>query len=315
MITKLKADGEHDYLKQVPIHTLQSSVANLLEAYKRFFDGLGGYPKFKSKHNSKQSFTVPYSPYILKNCRFDNDRVWIPKVQKLIRFKQHQKIEGIVKSYTITRESTGKWYISFLCQVSAPEKIKRDGVVGLDFGVIDFYTDSNGNKIPARKFLRNLESKLKGMQRALSKKTKGSKNYNKLKTKIARLHNYIANCRKDANQKLSSILVNENQVICIEDLAISKMSRNHKLAKSLLDEGWYQLTSMLDYKMKWYGGSLVKIDRFYPSSKTCSVCGHKVDKMPLNVRQWVCPECGCMHDRDTNAAQNILTEGLRVLNL
>ena len=181
--------------------------------------------------------------------------------------------------------------------------------------MIDFYTDSNGNKIPARKFLRNLESKLKRMQRALAKKTKGSKNYNKLKTKIARLHDYIANCRKDANQKLSSILVNENQVICIEDLAISKMSRNHKLAKSLLDEGWYQFTCMLEYKMKWYGGSLVKIDRFYPSSKTCSDCGHKVDKMPLNVREWVCPKCGCAHDRDINAAQNILKEGLRLLNL
>ena len=314
MITKLKTDGEHDYLKQVPIHTLQSSVANLLEAYKRFFEGLNGYPKFKSKHNSKQSFTAPCRPSILKNCRFDNDRVQIPKIQKLIRFKQHRPLTGVIKSYTITRESTGKWYISFVCQVSAPDKIERDSVIGLDFGVIDFYTDSNGNKIPARKFLRSVESKLKKMQRALSKKTKGSKNYNKLKIKIARLHDYISNCRKDANQKLSSKLINENQVICIEDLAISKMSRNHKLAKSLLDEGWYQFTSMLDYKMKWYGGSLVKIDRFYPSSKTCSVCGHKVSKMPLNVRQWVCPKCGRIHDRDINAAKNILTEGLRVLN-
>ena len=232
----------------------------------------------------------------------------------MIKFKQHRPLTGVVKCYTITRESTEKWYISFLCQVSAPKKIERDSVIGLDFGVIDFYTDSNGNKVPARKFLRNLESKLKRMQRALAKKTKGSKNYNKLKVKIARLHDYISNCRKDANQKLSSKLINENQIICIEDLAISKMSRNHKLAKSLLDEGWYQFTNMLEYKMKWYGGSLVKIDRFYPSSKTCSTCGHKVDKMPLNVRQWVCPECGCVHDRDVNAAQNVLTEGLRKLN-
>lgn len=315
MITKLKADGEHDYLKQIPIHTLQSSVAHLLDAYKRFFKGLGGFPKFKSKHESKQSFMVPCDPSIIKNCRFDNNRVWIPKLKRLIKFKQHRKIEGTVKSYTITRESTGKWYISFLCQVSTPQKIERDGVVGLDFGVIDFFTDSNGNKIPSRKFLRSLESKLKRMQRALSKKTKGSNNYKKLKQKIARLHDYISNCRKDANQKLSTILVNENQVISIEDLAIGKMSRNHKLAKSLLDEGWYQFTNMLDYKMKWYGGSLVKIDRFFPSSKTCSACGHKVSKMPLNVRNWVCPECGCVHDRDVNAAQNILVEGLRMLGL
>ena len=315
MITKLKADGEHDYLKQVPIHTLQNSLANLLEAYKRFFKRLGGYPKFKSKHDSKQSFTVPCSLSIVKNCRFDNDRVWIPNLKKLIKFKQHRKIEGIIKSYTITREATGKWYISFLCHIATPQKIKKDGVVGLDFGVIDFFTDSNGNKVPARKFLRSMESKLKKMQRALSKKVRGSNNYKKLKTKIARLHDYISNCRKDANQKLSTILVNENQVISIEDLAISKMSRNHKLAKSLLDEGWYQFTSMLEYKIKWYGGSLVKIDRFFPSSKTCSACGYKASRMPLNIREWVCPDCGCVHDRDINAAQNILTEGLRLLSI
>ena len=185
----------------------------------------------------------------------------------------------------------------------------------MDFGVIDFFTDSNGNKVPARKFLRSMESKLKKMQRALSKKVRGSNNYQKLKQKIARLYDYISNCRKDANQKLSTILVNENQVISIEDLAISKMSRNHKLAKSLLDEGWYQFTSMLEYKIKWYGGSLVKIDRFFPSSKTCSACGYKASRMPLNIREWVCPDCGCVHDRDINAAQNILTEGLRLLSI
>lgn len=314
MITKLKADGEHDYLKQVPIHALQSSVANLLDSYQRFFKGLGGYPKFKSRHSSKQSFTVPCSPSIVANCRFDNSRVWIPNLKRLVRFKQHQKIEGIVKSYTITKESTGKWYISFLCQVLAPQKVEKDGIIGLDFGVIDFFTDSNGNKVSARKFLRSLESKLKKMQRALSKKVRNSNNYKKLKQKIARLYDYISNCRKDANQKLSSHLVSENQVISIEDLTISKMSRNHKLAKSLLDEGWYQFVSMLEYKMKWYGGSLVKINRFFPSSKTCSVCGHKASKMPLNVREWKCPICGCLHDRDVNAAQNILAEGLRLLN-
>lgn len=315
MITKLKADGEHDYLKQVPIHTLQASVDNLLTSYDRFFDKLSGFPKFKSKHESKQSFTVRCSPSIIRNCRFDDNRVWIPNLKKLIKFKQHRKIEGIIKSYTITREATGKWYISFLCHIATPQKVEKDGVVGLDFGVIDFFTDSNGNKVHARKFLRSMESKLKKMQRALSKKVKGSNNYKKLKQKIARLYDYISNCRKDANQKLSTILVNENQVISIEDLAISKMSRNHKLAKSLLDEGWYQFTNMLEYKMKWYGGSLVKIDRFFPSSKTCSACGYKASKMPLNIREWVCPDCGCVHDRDINAAQNILTEGLRLLGL
>ena len=315
MITKLKADGEHDYLKQVPIHTLQASVDNLLDSYDRFFDKHGGFPKFKSKHESKQSFTVRCSPSVIRNCRFDNNRVWIPNLKTLVKFKQHRKIEGVVKSYTITRESTGKWYISFLCHIATPQKIEKDGVIGLDFGVIDFFTDSNGNKVPARKFLRSMESKLKKMQRALAKKARGSNNYKKLKQKIARLHDYILNCRKDANQKLSTILVNENQVISIEDLAINKMSRNHKLAKSLLDEGWYQFTSMLDYKMKWYGGSIIKIDRFYPSSKTCSACGYKVSKMPLNIREWVCPDCGCVHDRDINAAQNILTEGLRLLSL
>lgn len=310
MITKLKADKQYDYLKQVPIHTLQNSLANLLEAYQRFFKKKTGYPKLKSKHNTKQSFTVPCDLSILRNCKFENGYVWVPKIKNLVKFKQHRKLYGEVKSYTITRESTGKWFISFLCKVEQPIEQQKTNVIGLDFGVIDFITASNGFKVPARKFYRRCERKLNKIQKALSKKVKRSNNYKKLKIKLAKIHEHIRNKRTDANHKLSTQLVNENQVICIENLQLSSMSKNHKLAKSLLDQGWYQFTSMLQYKLNWYGGRLSKIDRFYPSSKTCSTCGYKMNSMSLNVREWICPNCGASHDRDINAAQNILIQGL-----
>lgn len=182
-------------------------------------------------------------------------------------------------------------------------------MIGLDFGVIDFITDSNGSRVPARKFYRNLESKLKKMQCALSKKTKDSNNYKRLKYKIAKLHTYIASCRKDTNHKLSTKLVKENQLICIEDLQISNMSRNHKLAKSLIDEGWYQFTNFIQYKLNWYGGKLVKVDRFFPSSKTCNCCKHRINKLKLSQRIWTCPSCRIVLDRDLNAAKNILDKG------
>ena len=307
-ITTMKESRDFEYLKQVPIHTLQASVINLLEAYQRFFKGLSRYPKFKSRYNPKQSFKVTIDQYILAKCDFENNVVYIPNVKTKLKFNQHRKLEGRVVNFTITKENDD-WYISFQCEVELPNPEIKTGMIGLDFGVIDFVTDSNGHRIPARKFYRSLESKLKKMQRALSKKTKDSNNYKRLKYKIAKLHACIANCRKDANHKLSTTLVKENQLICIEDLQISKMSRNHKLAKSLVDEGWYQFTSFLQYKLNWYGGKLVKVDRFFPSSKTCNCCKHRINKLNLSQRIWTCPNCGTVLDRDLNAAKNIFDKG------
>lgn len=301
-ITTMKESGDFEYLKQVPIHTLQASVHNLLKSYDNFFKGISRHPKFKSRYNPKQSFKVTMDSSIRYYCNFEENYVWIPKIKKSLKFNQSRKLEGKVVNFTITKENND-WYISFQCEVELPEPKIKTEMIGLDFGVIDFVTDSNGNRIPARKFYRSLESKLKKMQRALSKKTKDSNNYKRLRYKIVKLRAYIASCRKDANHKLSTKLANANQLICIEDLQISKMSRNHKLAKSLIDEGWHQFTSFLQYKLNWYGGKLVKVDRFFPSSKTCNCCKHRINKLNLSQRIWTCPNCGTVLDRDLNAAK------------
>ena len=307
-ITTMKESGDFEYLKQVPIHTLQASAHNLLRSYDNFFKGIAKYPKFKSRYNPKQSFKIIMDNRVITNLDIKNSTVWIPKIQKSLKFNQSRKLEGKVVNFTITKENNN-WYISFQCEVELPEQEIKTGMIGLDFGVINFITVSNGDRVPARQFYRSLESKLKKMQQALSKKTKDSNNYKKLKYKIAKLHAYIANCRKDANHKLSTKLVRENQLICVEDLQISKMSRNHKLAKSLVDEGWYQFTNFVQYKLYWYGGQLIKVDRFFPSSKTCNCCKCRINKLNLSQRIWTCPNCNTELDRDLNAAKNILDKG------
>ena len=314
VIQNLKHDGKHNYLKDVPVHTLQNAVHNLLDGYNNFFSRRTKFPQFKKKFDDKQSFKVSIDQSILKFCDFENSRVWIPNLKQYVRFKQHRPLIGRVVSYTISRHSSGTWHISFNCEVPKHPIKQKTKQIGLDFGVIDFFVASNGDRVPARKPYRKSERKIKNLQKKLSKKVKGSNNYNKLKRKLAKLHEHVANQRKDANHKLSSKLVNENQVICIEDLRISNMSKNHKLAKSLFDEGWYQFTEMLKYKFEWYGGQLIKIDRYFASSKTCVVCGHKVKKLPLYVREWTCPQCGEVLDRDLNAAYNILYQGLAKLH-
>ena len=314
VITDLKRDGKHDYLKEISANTLQCAVHNLLNGYNRFFNHQAKFPQFKKKFDDKQSFKVSVNKWILNNLDLENSRVWIPKLKQYVRFKQHRPLQGRIVSYTISRHNSGTWHISFQCEVPKHEIKQKTKQIGLDFGVIDFFVGSNGQRVPARKFYHKNERKIKNLQKKLSKKVKGSNNYNKLKRKLAKLHEHIANQRKDANHKLSSKLVNENQVICIEDLKISNMSRNHKLAKSLVDEGWYQFIEMLRYKFEWYGGKLIKIDRYFASSKTCVVCGYKVKKLPLYVREWTCPQCGEVLDRDLNAAYNILYQGLAKLH-
>ena len=314
VIQDLKHDGQHDYLKDVYIQVLQKSVDRLLDGYNNFFSHRARFPQFKKKFDDKQSFKVPCSDYIRNNLDLENSRVWIPKLKQYVRFKQHRPLKERVVSYTISRQSSGTWHISFQCEVCKQSIKQKTKQIGLDFGIIDFIVTSDGQRVPARKPYRKSERKINNLQKKLSKKVKGSNNYNKLKRKLAKLHQHVANQRKDANHKLSSKLVNDNQVICIEDLKISNMSKNHKLAKSLLDEGWYQFTEMLKYKLEWYGGQLIKIDRYFASSKTCVVCGYKIKKLPLYIREWTCPQCGEVLDRDLNAAYNILYEGLKTLH-
>lgn len=204
VIQDLKHDGEHDYLKQVPIHTLQKSVDRLLDGYIRFFNHQAKHPQFKKKFDSKQSFKVQCSDSIRNNLDIENSRVWVPNLKQYVRFKQHRPLQGRIVSYTITRKSSEHWFISFQCEVLKHPIKQKTKQIGLDFGVIDFFVGSNGDKVPARKFYRKSERKIKNLQKKLSKKTKGSNNYNKLKVKLVKLHEHIANRRKDANHKLSS---------------------------------------------------------------------------------------------------------------
>jgi putative transposase len=229
-----------------------------------------------------------------------------------IRFSRTIPKAAIVTTVTVSKDTAGRYFVSMLCTDQVQAKTPIEAKVGIDLGLSHFAILSTGEKIAAPNTFRKNEEKLAKLQRRLAKKTKGSANRKKAKLKVAKLHAKIADSRKDFLHKLSTRLVNENQVIAIETLAVSNMQKNHNLAKSIADASWSEFVRQLEYKSLWYGRELVGIDRWYPSSKRCSDCGHTVAKMPLNVREWTCPECGTIHDRDINAARNVLAAGLAV---
>uniref|UniRef100_UPI0011AF9398 RNA-guided endonuclease TnpB family protein n=1 Tax=Macromonas bipunctata TaxID=183670 RepID=UPI0011AF9398 len=217
-----------------------------------------------------------------------------------------------VTTVTVSKDAAGRYFVSLLCDDVVSAKPEVAEKIGIDLGLTHFAILSDGEKIPAPNAFRKHEKKLAKLQRKLAKKKKGSKNRTKARLKVAKLHAKMADIRQDFMHKLSTRLIHENQVIAIETLAVKNMQKNRKLAKSIGDAGWAEFVRQLEYKAKWSGREVVKIDRWYPSSKRCSDCGHTVEKMPLNVRQWTCPNCGANHDRDVNAARNILAAGLAV---
>lgn len=295
---------ECEWLKEINSQSLQQSIRNLDNAFSRFFKGQGNFPKYKSRKKSKLSF------HIQQNIILDNNKLIIPKFREGIDVVVHRKTKGLIKSATVSKTSSGKYFASILCETGEDcklkSKIEKDTTVGIDLGIKNFLIDSGGELIKNPKFLCKSEFKLNYLQRKYSK-YKGKRTKNKL----VRLYEKIASQRKDFLHKKSFKLVSENQTIAIEDLNIKGMLKNRCLSKSISDVGWSMFTTMLEYKCRWYGVNLLKIGRFEPSSKTCSICGNVNKKLTLEDRSWICVNCNTQHDRDINAAINIKNFALK----
>lgn len=303
MLTQLKNHPEYVWLKGVNAQSLQQSLRRLDVAYNNFFSKKAGFPKFKSKHK-KQSFLVPQA------FKVQNELLRIPKFTP-IKIILHREIEGTMKSITISKTPSGKYFASILCEIEREVKPKRTGGnVGIDLGLKSFVVTSNNESIDAPKILRKSELKLARLQRLHSRKIKGSNRRNKARIKVARIHEKISNQRKDFLHKLSHRLVSENQAILAEDLNVKGIMANHCLAKSVSDVSWSEFIRQVKYKSEWNGAYFGQIDRFFPSSKRCNACGWINESLSLKDREWTCQSCGQAVGRDLNAAQNILQFGL-----
>ena len=307
-LTELKK--ELPWLKEADSTSLQSSLKDLDTAYQNFWKLHRGYPKFKSKKTSKNCYKTKQ----VASIKVFEKHIQLSKLGK-VKCKISKQVEGKIKSVTVRKFPSGKYYVSILVEKPDFEKLESTGsVVGIDLGIKDFCITSDRLKVPNPHFLRTSEKKLIRCQRQLSRKPRGSHNYEKQRIKLAKIHEKIVNQRTDFLQKLSTSLIENYDVICIESLKVKNMIKNHKLAKSISDCSWSSFVTMLQYKADWYGRSLSKIDTFYPSSKICSVCGFKLNELTLDTRKWTCAQCNTVHDRDVNAANNILKEGLRLLS-
>ncbi len=308
MLPALKQD--YPFLSQVSSVPLQQALRHLERAFVNFFQGRADSPVFKKKRGD-QSAT-----YAANAFTWDGKSLTLAKQRAPLAIVWHRPLpEGATpSSVTVTRDSAGRYFISILIrQTIAPLPITPK-MVGLDLGLKSFVVTSDGEDIANPKYYARDEKKLARVQPTHARKKKGSQNRKRAQRKVARLHARIADRRRDYQQKLSTRITFENQVVCVESLAVKNMVKNHSLAKAISDVGWGGFVRQLEYKARWYGRTLVKIDRWYPSSKTCHVCKHVLSDLDLSVREWVCPACGTRHHRDYNAAKNVLTEGLSALN-
>ena len=305
---ELKKD--YEWLKEIDKFALTNAIYNMDAAYQKFFKEHAGYPKFKSKHDNHKSYTTNFTNGNIA-VDFETGKIKLPKL-KAVKARLHREYSGQIKSATVSQVSSGKYYVSILVETEHKGLAHTNHNIGIDLGIKDLCITSDGKVYENLKIIKKYEKQLVKLQRQLSHKGKRSKNYYKTKKKIALCHEKIRNMRKDYLHKVSHEIISENQVIVSENLQIKNMVKNHHLAKAISDVSWYELTRQLEYKAKWNGRKYIKIDTFYASSQLCSVCGYQnPDTKDLSVRTWICPKCGAEHDRDINAAKNILTEGLR----
>jgi len=307
-LTTLKTQPEYAWLNEVSSVPVQQSLRHLNTAFANFFAKRSKYPAFKSKHDKQAA------EYTTAAFKWDGKALKLAKMDAPlnIRFSRSIPKAAKVTTVTVSKDPAGRYFVSMLCDDSVGAKPTAAGKIGIDLGLTHFAILSTGEKVTSPNALRKHEARLAMLQRRLAKKKKGSKNRTKARRKVAQLYAKIADSRRDFLHKLSTRLVNENQVIAIESLVVSNMQKNHRLAKSISDASWSEFVRQLEYKSQWYGRTLIGIDRWYPSSKRCSDCGYTVSSLPLNVREWTCPECGTVHDRDINAARNVLAAGLAV---
>lgn len=308
LLSDLKKESETSWLAKIPSQPLQESVIDLDNAYKRFFNQGFGYPKRKFKDDD-QSFRLP-QPKLRFNKSGTKGWLFIPNFKQWVRFDLHRAVDGEIKGATVIRDKAGRHFVSFVVSATSSIEKPASGEIGIDLGLKDFAILSTGEKVTHPKVLAKSEKKLKRLQRSLSKKVKGSKNRKKVRFKLAKLHDKIKMQRSDYLHKLSRKIVDENQVIAMETLKVKNMVKNPKLAKAISDSGWGMFVSMIKYKSQWAGRSLRLIDQWSPSTKMCGECGFINEELTLSVREWTCESCGTSHDRDINAARNILKIGL-----
>ncbi len=308
LLTELKKQEEYTWLNDVSCVPTQQALRHLDKAFRNFFAGHAKYPAFKKKRHQQSA------EYTTSAFKWIDGTLTLAKMSTplAIRWSRPLPDGSTPSTVTVSKDAADRYFVSILIEQDISQLEPVEQTIGVDLGLKDFVILSTGEKVGNPHFFTTDEKKLAKAQRRHAKKQKGSKNRTKAAKKVARLHATIADRRRDFQHKLSTRLIRENQTICVETLAVKNMVKNHGLAKAIADVGWSTFVSQLEYKAAWYGRNLVKIDRFYPSSKRCSACGHILDSLSLDVRHWTCPECGRVHDRDINAAQNVHAVGLTV---
>lgn len=306
-LTSLKENEKYIWLNEINSQSLQASLRNLEVAYTNFFSKRAKFPKFKSRKND-QCVKIPQHFYI------EDKLLYIPKLKTGIKINLHTALSGKVVCCFIRKTCTNKYYVSIFCETEAKKLERNENKIGIDVGIKTLITTNTGETFNNPKTLKQYEKELKYLQRQLSKKKKGSNKSKKARIRLALVHEKIKNIRNDNIHKITKKLINENQVIISESLSVVNMMKDHCLAKSISDCAWGEIFRQLNYKSNWYDRTYFQIDKFFPSSKMCNKCKFIVDELPLNIREWVCPNCGERHDRDINAAKNILEKGLKDLS-